>query len=563
MAKGKYPIRIISLMKKHKSIKFIVGLLTSLLLLISAVEMMISVRGTKELAQYLHDTVDNQLPSIRLITLCDMMHDGLRAVVFNSIISSMAKNEEAKLEIKEELQEFSANFISYINELKKLKIDKSIVDEINKVEPDLNAYIEEANNIVNFALNNNEKMAIESLPKFSKSFDQLEESLGSLGDLVEKKSKEKMAESYAFEQTNSLVLNATFMIGLLLGLGAFFYISRKIKKSMSLVNTNISQNTSELSTIVNFLDNLNNDLSKSSQSQSASLQETASSLAEISSMMEKTREGGELLEKLSSQNTTLIKEGSQKVFDMDNAVKDIDSGNNELFGKLDITGNSIKTILSLIQEIQNKTKVINEIVFQTKLLSFNASVEAARAGEAGKGFAVVAEEVGNLANMSGKASEEISTIIQSSTKVVVEIINDVQNLIKESVGKSKIKISKGVESAKSCQYSFDKIQEANQSMSKELTNILLAISDQTTGIKEINTATQDIDHNTQELTTESNKITDVVEQLKKSVQDLNENSLLLKKFAGINPQHNPSEHHQELKDDIGETDLRNNFKKAA
>ncbi|MBC7465119.1 MAG: hypothetical protein H7256_03945 [Bdellovibrio sp.] len=50
-----------------------------------------------------------------------------------------------------------------------------------------------------------------------------------------------------------------------------------------------------------------------------------------------------------------------------------------------------------MEEIGNKTKVINDIVFQTKLLSFNASVEAARAGEHGKGFAVVAEEVGKLA----------------------------------------------------------------------------------------------------------------------------------------------------------------------
>ena len=56
----------------------------------------------------------------------------------------------------------------------------------------------------------------------------------------------------------------------------------------------------------------------------------------------------------------------------------------------------IQEIVKVIAEIGNKTKVINDIVFQTKLLSFNASVEAARAGENGKGFAVVAEEVGKL-----------------------------------------------------------------------------------------------------------------------------------------------------------------------
>jgi len=46
--------------------------------------------------------------------------------------------------------------------------------------------------------------------------------------------------------------------------------------------------------------------------------------------------------------------------------------------------------MTLIETINQKTRVINDIVFQTKLLSFNASVEAARAGEHGKGFAVEA-----------------------------------------------------------------------------------------------------------------------------------------------------------------------------
>ena len=53
---------------------------------------------------------------------------------------------------------------------------------------------------------------------------------------------------------------------------------------------------------------------------------------------------------------------------------------------------SLPKVLEIIKTIEDKTKVINDIVFQTKLLSFNASVEAARAGEAGKGFAVVASK---------------------------------------------------------------------------------------------------------------------------------------------------------------------------
>lgn len=519
--------------KNERSIKFMVGLLTGFLLLISAAEMFVSMRGTKDLSNYLHDTVENQLPAVRLITLCDMMHDGLRAVVYNAIVVAASKDEAQKEQVKTELKEFSDNFKQYLSDLKKLELDKSVVLEIANAEPHLNSYVAEATKIVTLALTDDIKNAMASLGDFQASFEKLETSLGSLGELVEKFSKESAANSFAIEENNDLVLKSAFIIGLLFGLSAFIFVSRKLSVSMGFVSKNINNNAIELSGLTDTLGALGQHLNAASQSQAASLQETASSLAEISSMMEKTKDGGELLEKLSAQKTNLIKDGSQKVHEMDLAVKEIDDGNNQLFGKLDATSNSFKNILLLIQDIQNKTKVINEIVFQTKLLSFNASVEAARAGDAGKGFAVVAEEVGNLANMSGKASDEISSIIQSSTKAVEGIINDVHKLISESVTESRNQITKGVESTKHCQYSFDKIQEANQAMSKELTNILLAIADQTTGIREINTATQDIDHNTQELSSEALKLNNVIVQIKSSVGGLGESSNKLKEIAGI------------------------------
>jgi methyl-accepting chemotaxis protein len=49
--------------------------------------------------------------------------------------------------------------------------------------------------------------------------------------------------------------------------------------------------------------------------------------------------------------------------------------------------------------------MINNIVFKTKLLLFNASIEAARAFEHGKGFAVVSEldhiDIGIQAMLNG------------------------------------------------------------------------------------------------------------------------------------------------------------------
>ena len=105
-----------------------------------------------------------------------------------------------------------------------------------------------------------------------------------------------------------------------------------------------------------------------------------------------------------------------------------------LKGEIEIETGAVNSLISKSKDISDVINIIQEIAFQTNILSLNAAVEAATAGEAGKGFAVVAQEVRNLATRSADAAKQIKDVVTSiqsdtqkideSSKVVAKVANE-------------------------------------------------------------------------------------------------------------------------------------------
>ncbi|RYZ59281.1 MAG: hypothetical protein EOP07_04540, partial [Proteobacteria bacterium] len=185
------------------------------------------------------------------------------------------------------------------------------------------------------------------------------------------------------------------LIGLIIGCGLSFVIIRSMKNSINQMVDVLNDTSLQVASASGQVATSSQSLAETATEQASSLEETSSAVEEMNSMIARNAQAARESSELSQRGMASATRGQQVVQSMIASMGEINLANKEVVRQTDESNQRIAEIVQVINEIGNKTKVINEIVFQTKLLSFNASVEAARAGEHGKGFAVVAEEVGN------------------------------------------------------------------------------------------------------------------------------------------------------------------------
>lgn len=453
--------------------------------------------GINKIAESEKELAEVTIPAIRNAMMADMMHDGLRGVVYSALLAADENNKEALVGAKKDLQENTATFREAIANLKGLKLPSDVAAALAAAEPALDAYLAKSAAIVEAASQGRVSDIAKMIEEFEASFGGLEESLGAFGDLLEKTAEATVAradeEIVVSKRTGTLTIVVSVVVGLLLS----FLIVGGLLKSLLGISSNLEGESAGLTEASKRPLADANSLSQSSAEQAAALQETAASIEEITAMVKKSEEGAEELLESTKKSRSAADKGKQAVAQARTAMNKINEGNEAIFSEVEKSNQRITEITKVISEIGAKTKVINDIVFQTKLLSFNASVEAARAGEHGKGFAVVAEEVGNLAQMSGNAAREIADMLNSGIARVESIVKETRKSVENIMADGKSRVAQGVQVVTECDTSLDQIVNATGEVGQKVSEITTAIREQRQGIGEISKAVHQLDQTTQ------------------------------------------------------------------
>ncbi len=221
----------------------------------------------------------------------------------------------------------------------------------------------------------------------------------------------------------------------------------------------------------------NQELSQRTQEQAATVEETSATVEELVSNVNQNASNTQRADSLSKEAVAVAVEGGETVERTTQAMNDIAEGSRKIVEMMDL---------------------INEITFQTNLLSINAAVEAARAGEQGRGFAVVANEVRNLAKRSSEASKDIQSLVR-------DIMNQV-NTGKEWVGQ--------------LENGFKKIILTIKQVSDALSEVSLATQESSRGVEQIGQGVEELSDVTEHNAT-------LVDELAAATEELNEKATML------------------------------------
>ncbi len=321
------------------------------------------------------------------------------------------------------------------------------------------------------------------------------------------------AQLFGTQQSNFIMLAAVLLAALIVGSTFTLVLLVKAFSSgawsiLEALFEQLSNSTETVAKAAHSIDSISKEVTESSVQNASAIEGTAIRMEEMEGMIGRATNNATDSLRLSREAQVQVETSKDVIAQMNSAMFQIQSANSKL-----------NNILNIIRDIKNKTNIINDIVFETRLLSFNASIEAARAGTHGKGFAVVAEEVGKLANVSGKAADEIHTLLESSTAEVNQIISSIQDRVTSAKSVSE-----------RCESSFHLLAVAMNQIANAMDGITTSTSQQEKGIRQTNRVISEIAVVTQRNSNSAEDLSSQVSALSSQIGSLSRLIFKLRNF---------------------------------
>jgi methyl-accepting chemotaxis protein len=506
-----------------------VGIL-SIFIMASTIISVLGISKMNELNDSLNSIVSVNLPRLIMAKDMDALTGDLRDMEKTLILEP---NPVEMKKISADMDHLNEKMNTGLMKMREIVTEKGKL-EVDEARQRLDDWRKISNEIRELSLANKNELAFAlSRSKGRELLDVFDAKMTGIVERNDKLVKEESIRTDLLYADSKNIIIIVSLVSILSGMLLAFFVLRSLNSAINSVINGLNDSSLQVTSAAQQIASSSNELAQGATEQASSLEQTSSAVEEMNSMVQKNAENAQQSLQSAQSSGETVARGQKVVAEMKKAMTEIDVANVKIMRQTNDSNTQISEIVKVIAEIGNKTKVINDIVFQTKLLSFNASVEAARAGEHGKGFAVVAEEVGNLAQMSGNAAKEITGLLESSIQKVEGIVRDTKTSVEGILNESKMKVEFGSRVADDCAVVLNEIVAKVNLVSEMSHSISTASDEQAKGVSEITLAVTQLDQMTQQNAAVSEEAASAAEELSAQAESMqNIVQLLIKTVRG-------------------------------
>ncbi|MBF0119223.1 MAG: hypothetical protein HQK79_10345 [Desulfobacterales bacterium] len=409
--------------------------------------------------EYLKDPVFNEI-----LRVAEQLNMTIKDARFFETAFILYNNEEYVEKFNDKMSRFNKIEFQYLIDNSK---DKDLKAAYNVIDKQLSGYNEEKiKEVFNlWKINNTLSLSMEE--KGIKMVNMVQK--------LHNDAEKEMVSSKNYAIKVGIIL---FVSGVIIGLILIFVVVRSVTVPINKIIYHLKESSMLVTTA-------SSEISSASQSVANAATEEAASLQEISSSIE--------------EMTAISKDNSHNIKETDKFMKEtLDIVKKANFIMSELNG-AMEDILKAAEDTSKIIKAIDDITFQTNLLSLNAAIEAARAGEAGAGFGVVAEEIRALSMRVAYAAKEINKLIEATTKKAM--IGNILSLNTNEV--------------------FKNVTNTVDRVEKLIGETVIALNEQDRGINQISRAVLLMDKVTQQNAASAEESASAASYLNKHAKELN------------------------------------------
>ena len=380
-------------MKLGTKLLWSVGSLVAVIVALSAASLYQNRTLTSEMNRVVNVTAQKRAAAQSIKAATSDLVVSSQGIVLGSILQRPALVSQSK-------QNFQADFSSIqksIADIRQLSEAGDSADMLGALETQVNAAARANDEIVQFV----DKQQFDQVQK---TFDEVEfprlRDAGQQADTLVKHQERQLQT--VLEDTNSSALRSLWMIlfFIVLSVGASGVITVIVRQANSRLRhlaQHVAGGATRVAEAASQVCTASQSLARGASDQAAALEETSASMEEMSSVTHKNEDNSRSTADLMRSASNAVGAAEQTIREMSVSMQEISASG---------------------EKITKVVKLIDDIAFQTRILSLNAAVEAARAGAAGAGFAVVAEQVGHLAQECAEAAKETGDMIEDTVSRV-------------------------------------------------------------------------------------------------------------------------------------------------